>query len=151
MRCPKCGGEDTRVIDTRIDRKGLSIRRRRLCQSCEYRFSTLEEVVREGLTVLKRDGRREPFDRQKILDGLRRATEKRPIDWEQVEMLATDVMDELTREFDAAVPAQAIGERVMQKLRGIDKIAWVRFACVYRDFAELSDLESEISALRDSS
>lgn len=148
MQCPKCSAKDTRVIDSRIGKNGSSVRRRRQCTECGYRFTTLEEIVREGLFVLKNDGRREPFDRAKIINGLRRACEKRPIDVEQVEMLVSDVVTELDSEYDAEIPTRAIGERVMNKLKALDKIAYVRFASVYKDFRDLDELAEEISQLR---
>jgi transcriptional repressor NrdR len=149
MQCPKCGAKDTRVIDSRVQRNGLAIRRRRQCQSCDYRFTTGEEIIREDWFVIKADGRREPFDRNKILNGLRRACEKRPIDGEQVEMLVTDVTFELENEFDTEIPTRAIGERIMNRLRKVDQIAYVRFASVYKDFRDIAELAQEISNLRD--
>lgn len=148
MQCPKCNARDTRVIDSRLARNGRAIRRRRECGQCNYRFSTLEEILRDGLFVIKRDGRREEFDRAKVLAGLRRACEKRPIDLEQVEMMISDVMIELEGEFDQEIPTQAIGERLMGRLKNIDKIAYVRFASVYKDFRDISELANEISSLK---
>jgi len=148
MNCPRCNARETRVIDSRIARDGLAIRRRRQCMQCDYRFSTTEEVVQEGVVVIKRDGRREEFDRSKILNGLRRATEKRPVDVEQIEMLISDVMMGLENEFEQEIPSRAIGERIMEKLKKIDQIAYVRFASVYKDFRDINDLADEISALK---
>lgn len=148
MQCPKCNERDTRVIDSRVSKDGLAIRRRRHCQSCGYRFTTAEEIVREGLFVIKNDHRREEFDRNKILSGLRRACEKRPIDLEQVEMMVSDVTVALESEFDNEIPTKAIGERLMNKLKAIDKIAYVRFASVYKDFRDIDELEKEISDLK---
>lgn len=148
MQCPKCSDRDTRVIDSRVSRNGFAIRRRRNCQACGYRFTTSEEVVREGLVVLKNDGRREEFDRNKILGGLRRACEKRPIDLEQIEMLVSDVAAELEAAFDNEIPTQAIGEQIMKHLKNIDQIAYVRFASVYKDFRDIDELAREISHLK---
>ena len=148
MHCPKCNDRDTRVIDSRVSRSGQAIRRRRHCQQCGYRFTTSEEIVREGLFVIKNDGRREEFDRGKILSGLRRACEKRPIDLEQVDMLVGDVTTTLEAEFDNEIPTKAIGERIMNKLKNIDKIAYVRFASVYKDFRDIDELAREISNLK---
>jgi len=148
MQCPKCSERDTRVIDSRVSKDGLAIRRRRHCQQCGYRFTTAEEIVREGLYVLKNDQRREEFDRNKILGGLRRACEKRPIDIEQIEMMVSDVIAALETEFDHEIPTKAIGERIMNKLKGIDKIAYVRFASVYKDFRDIDELAKEISDLK---
>ena len=148
MRCPRCPTRETRVIDSRIAKNGLSIRRRRQCVDCDYRFTTIEELLREGIIVVKRDGRREEFDRNKVLSGISRACEKRPIDLEQIDMLITDVMVELENEFDQEIPSRAIGERVMGKFKQIDQIAYVRFASVYKDFRDISELEQEIADLR---
>lgn len=148
MQCPKCNDRDTRVIDSRVSKTGLAIRRRRHCQQCGYRFTTSEEIVREGVFVIKNDGRREEFDRSKILSGLRRACEKRPIDIEQIDMLVGDVMATLESEFDTEIPTKAIGERIMNKLKNIDKIAYVRFASVYKDFRDIDELAREISNLK---
>jgi transcriptional repressor NrdR len=148
MQCPKCGTKDTRVIDSRVSSNGLAIRRRRSCQQCEYRFSTIEEIIREDLYVTKQDGRREPFDRNKMLAGIKRATEKRPVDGEQIEMLMADIMAELEVEFDTEIPSRAIGERIMNRLRAIDQIAYVRFASVYKQFRDIDELAKEISGLQ---
>lgn len=150
MNCPKCRERDTRVIDSRTGRDGFLIRRRRHCQICGYRFTTVEEIVREGLTVKKRDGRIEEFDRKKIMSGLRRACEKRPIQAEQIEMLVNDIVLELEGDFDQAVPTDVVGERVMRRLKKIDKIAYVRFASVYKDFRDIEEMEKEISDLKNS-
>ncbi len=148
MRCPRCTTKDTKVIDSRISKNELSIRRRRQCVKCEYRFNTIEEVIRDDIVVIKRDGRRESFDRSKILAGIRRACEKRPIDLEQIDMLISDIMNAIESEFDYEMPSQAIGENIMTRLKNIDHIAYVRFASVYKDFRDLADLENEISSLK---
>jgi transcriptional repressor NrdR len=148
MQCPKCGAKDTRVIDSRIAKSGLAIRRRRQCAGCDYRFTTTEEIVREDLYVIKSDGRREEFDRTKIINGIRRACEKRPIDHEQIEMIVSDILASMESEFDNEIPTRAIGEHVMNRLKNIDKIAYVRFASVYKDFHDLDDLTREITALK---
>lgn len=139
MICPKCSTRDTRVIDSRIGRNGLSIRRRRECIACEYRFTTIEEVLRGDRVVIKSDGRREEFDRNKMLHGIRRACEKRPIDLEQIDMLISDVVIELEGEFDQEIPSAAIGKWTMEKLKTIDNVAYIRFASVYRNFYEESN------------
>lgn len=149
MQCPKCSAKDTRVIDSRVQRNGFAIRRRRMCQVCDYRFTTTEEIVREGLVVKKADGRREEFDRSKILNGIRRACEKRPIDIEQIEMMVSDLMAELEAACESEIPSRLIGERIMNRLRDIDQIAYVRFASVYKDFRDINELAQEISALRE--
>lgn len=148
MQCPKCGTKDTRVIDSRVSASGLAIRRRRSCQNCGYRFSTTEEIIRDDLYVVKNDGRREPFDRNKLAAGVQRATEKRPLDSEQVEMLIADVLADLDVEFDAEIPSRAIGERVMARLKAVDQIAYVRFASVYKQFRDIDELAKEIDGLQ---
>lgn len=148
MNCPKCRERDTRVIDSRIAKDGFSIRRRRQCQSCGFRFTTVEELIREGLTVKKRDGRIEEFDRKKILSGLRRACEKRPVQVEQIDMLVNDIVIQLETDYDQEVPSDVIGEAVMDRLRKIDQIAYVRFASVYRDFRDIEELEKAITDLK---
>jgi transcriptional repressor NrdR len=148
MHCPKCGTSDTRVIDSRVSSSGLSIRRRRSCQNCGYRFSTTEEVVREDLYVVKNDGRREAFDRSKLLSGIQRAVEKRPVEGERVAMLVADVMTDLENEFDNEIPSRAIGERVMAHLKAIDQIAYVRCASVYKHFRDIDELAKEIDGLQ---
>jgi transcriptional repressor NrdR len=136
------------VIDSRVSTNGLAIRRRRSCQNCGYRFSTTEEIVREDLFVVKNDGRREPFDRNKLALGIKRATEKRPVDGEQIEMLIADVLADLEVEFDSEIPTRAIGERIMARLKGIDQIAYVRFASVYKQFRDIDELAKEIDGLQ---
>lgn len=148
MNCPKCKERDSRVIDSRIARDGLSIRRRRECQKCGYRFTTVEEIVREGLSVRKRDGRVEAFDRRKIVGGLRRACEKRPVPVEQIDILVDEIVMELESACVQEVKTDKLGEMVMQKLRPIDQIAYVRFASVYRDFRDLSEMEKVIKDLK---
>ena len=148
MRCPKCISLETKVLDTRIGKNESSTRRRRECLSCGYRFTTIEEVLRADLQVVKRDGRREDFDRSKILSGLKKAVEKRPIDVLQIEMLVADMLATLEREYDHEIPSQAIGEHIMQRLKHLDQIAYVRYASVYKDFRDLSELAEEILSLK---
>ncbi len=148
MNCPRCREKDSRVIDSRIARDGLSIRRRRECQKCGHRFTTVEEIVREDLSVRKRDGRLEVFDRRKVTAGLRRACEKRPVPMEQIEMIVNEIVIELESSYDQEVPSKKIGEMVMDRLKGIDQIAYVRFASVYRDFRDIADMENMIRDLK---
>lgn len=147
MRCPKCSSIEDRVIDSRISREGTSIRRRRECVGCGNRFSTTEQILREGLVVIKRDNRREPFSREKVLTGIRRACEKRPIHVEQLNMLLEDIIDSLEARFEYEIPSQAIGEMIMEQLRRIDQVAYVRFASVYKEFRDVSEFMEEISRL----
>ena len=151
MRCPKCTSADTKVLDTRTSKNETSIRRRRECLECGYRFTTVEEVLRADLQVVKRDGRREDFDRAKMLGGLKKAVQKRPIDVMQIEMLVADALAVLEKEFDHEIPAKAVGEQIMTRLKHLDKIAYVRYASVYKDFRDLDELAEEIDALKDSS
>ncbi len=148
MKCPKCHSDDTRVVDSRTFKDGRSIRRRRLCQKCNHRFSTLEEILREGLMVRKRDGSIEEFDLNKMIKGIRIACQKRPIDLEQLDMLASDVVMQLENDYDQAIPSEAIGKYIMNRLKKIDQIAYVRFASVYKDFRDIAELETEISQLK---
>jgi len=147
MRCPKCASIENKVLDTRTGKNESSIRRRRECLECGYRFTTIEEVIRADLQVVKRDGRREDFDRNKMLGGLKKAVEKRPIDVMQIEMLIADALVALEKEYDHEVPAKAIGEQIMARLKHLDKIAYVRYASVYKDFRDLAELAEEINAL----
>ena len=149
MRCPKCGNQDDKVIDSRASREGSTIRRRRECLACNHRFTTYEEIEREGLMVIKRDGRREEFSRDKLLSGLRKACQKRPISPKVIEELADKIADELSDKYDREVPGMAVGERVMEALRDIDKVAYVRFASVYRRFEEATEFVREVNKLED--
>ena len=147
MRCPKCTSIEDKVIDSRISKEGSSIRRRRECLECGNRFTTTELLVREGLVVIKRDGRREDFDRDKLVHSARAACHKRPVDNEQIGMLVEDVIDILEAQYDVEIPSYAIGDAVMQRLRKIDEVAYVRFASVYKEFRDVSEFMHEINAL----
>jgi transcriptional repressor NrdR len=147
MRCLKCASLEDKVIDSRINKDGTSIRRRRECLACGQRFTTTEEILRDGLLVIKRDGRRDDFDRSKMLAGIRRACEKRPVDIEQINMIVTDITTTLQERFDDEIPSQAIGELLMEKLHQIDKIAYVRFASVYKDFRDVNEFMAELTRL----
>ncbi len=147
MRCPKCGCQDDKVIDSRASREGATIRRRRQCVACGYRFTTYEEIERGGLVVLKRDGRREEFSREKLLSGLRKACQKRPVGPKIIEDLVERMVLEVTDKFEREVPAEAIGKLVMEGLRQIDEVAYVRFASVYRRFQEATDFVHEVNKL----
>jgi transcriptional repressor NrdR len=147
MRCPKCTSIEDKVIDSRIGREGNTIRRRRECLECGHRFTTTETLVRDGLMVTKRDGRREPFDRAKLTQAIRAACHKRPVDEEQVAMLVEDVLDAVEGEYEAEIPTRAIGDQVMQRLRRIDQVAYVRFASVYKEFRDVNEFVAEVSSL----
>jgi len=135
------------VIDSRASREGATIRRRRECLKCGHRFTTYEEIEREGLMVVKRDGRREEFSRDKLLSGLKKACQKRPISPKVIADLVEQIVDEVTDKYDREVPGMAIGERVMEGLRKIDPVAYVRFASVYRRFEEATEFVREVKNL----
>jgi len=135
------------VIDSRASREGATIRRRRECVSCAFRFTTYEEVEREGLVVIKRDGRREDFSKDKLLSGIRRACQKRPVSQKVIEQLAEHIVDTLADKFDQELPSDALGQQVMEGLRGVDQVAYVRFASVYRRFQEATDFVQEVKNL----
>ena len=147
MRCPKCTSLDDKVVDSRISKEGNTIRRRRECLECGHRYTTTETLVRDGMLVIKRDSRREEFDREKLMRAVRAACHKRPIDLEQITMLIEDVIDALEAQYDSEIPSRAIGEGVMQRLRAVDQVAYVRFASVYKEFRDVSSFVNEISAL----
>ncbi len=147
MRCPKCSHPDDKVIDSRGIRNGGVIRRRRVCLECGHRFTTYEEVLRTKLRVTKRDGRNEDFDRNKLISGIERACEKRPVSIEQIESMVDGIMEELENEYEHELPAQAIGEKVVERLEKLDEVAFVRFASVYRRFKDVNQFVSEIRAL----
>ena len=147
MRCPKCGCQDDKVIDSRASREGAKIRRRRQCAKCAHRFTTYEEIEREGLMVLKRDGRREEFSREKLLSGVKKACQKRPISPKAMEDLVDHIVAVVTDEYENEVPAEFVGKMVMDGLREIDEVAYVRFASVYRRFQEATDFVHEVKKL----
>ena len=147
MRCPKCGCQDDKVVDSRASREGATIRRRRECAKCGHRFTTYEEIEREGLMVLKRDGRHEEFSREKLLSGIRKACQKRPISPKVMEDLVDHIVATVTDNYESEVPAEFIGKMVVDGLRGIDQVAYVRFASVYRRFQEATDFVQEVKKL----
>jgi transcriptional repressor NrdR len=149
MRCPKCGRLDDKVIDSRASREGSIIRRRRECLGCGSRFTTYEEIEHEGLMVVKRDGRREQFSKEKLFAGVRIACQKRPISPKIIEDLVEQMVDEITDKYDREIPSMAIGERVMLGLREIDEVAYVRFASVYRRFQEPTDFVHAVKNLEE--
>lgn len=150
MRCPKCTSIEDKVIDSRISKEGTSIRRRRECLECGYRYTTLESFVRDSLMVIKRDGRREDFDRDKLMRAVRAACHKRPVDVEQISMLVDDVLDALEANYENEMPSRAIGDAVMQHLRRIDQVAYVRFASVYKEFRDVTEFVAEIKDMEKS-
>jgi transcriptional repressor NrdR len=147
MRCPKCTSIEDKVIDSRISKEGNTIRRRRECLECGHRFTTIENLVRDGIVVIKRDERREEFDREKLLHAIRAACHKRPVDLEQITMIVDDVIDAVEAQYEREIPSRVIGEEVMRHLRRIDQVAYVRFASVYKDFRDVSEFMEEINNL----
>jgi transcriptional repressor NrdR len=147
MRCPKCGCQDDKVIDSRASREGATIRRRRECIACAHRFTTYEEIERDELMVVKRDGRREEFSRDKLHSGLKKAFQKRPVSPQVIEDLLEKIVTEISDKYEREVPGSVIGERVMEGLREIDEVAYVRFASVYRRFQEATDFVQEVKKL----
>jgi transcriptional repressor NrdR len=147
MRCPKCGCQDDKVIDSRASREGATIRRRRECLKCGYRFTTYEEIERGGLFVVKRDGRREEFSKDKLLAGIKKACQKRPISPKITEDLVERIVNEVTDKYEREAPGDFIGKLVMEGLRQIDEVAYVRFASVYRRFQEATDFVQEVKKL----
>ncbi len=147
MRCPYCGRDDTQVKDSRPSEDGASIRRRRSCPGCQSRFTTFERVQLRELTVLKTDGRRVPFDREKLSRSIRIALRKRPVDEDRVERIVNGIQRRLETEADAEVTSRQIGEIVMEALRAVDQVAYVRFASVYRNFSEAKDFRAFLGEL----
>lgn len=147
MTCPFCGYREDKVIDSRESKEGDSIRRRRQCLSCERRFTTYERCDEVPYMVIKKDGRREKFDRQKVLNGLLRASEKRPISMGKLAELVNEVESLLLENPEREIPTTLVGERLMERLRTIDKIAYVRFASVYRDFQDVEEFLNELKSV----
>lgn len=147
MKCPHCANLENKVIDSRLSAGGEVTRRRRECEGCQRRYTTYERVEEALPLVCKKDGRREPFDRTKLLQGLRRACEKRPVSTEQLDGVADAIERELQEQDAREIPTSEIGERVMQKLRVLDQVAYVRFASVYRRFDDISEFVNELQRL----
>lgn len=146
MKCPYCGGE-TKVLESRHANDGLAIRRRRECLECGRRFNTMETIEAAPLVVVKKDGRREAFDRAKVLAGVLRACEKRPVSTEECEGLVVEVERELRNTLEREVPSKLIGELVMEHLRKLDGVAYVRFASVYREFKDVREFREQLEKL----
>lgn len=147
MRCPSCTSLDTQVKDSRPTEDSAVIRRRRVCLACNFRFTTFERVQLRELTVIKRNGRRAPFDRDKLLRSVEIALRKRPVDPERVEQFVSKIVRDLESQGENEVSSEAIGEIVMQHLRELDDVAYVRFASVYRNFREPKDFEDALAEL----
>jgi transcriptional repressor NrdR len=144
MKCPFCSVDDTRVLDSRESAEGTVIRRRRECPQCKRRFTTFERVEQLTPLIVKKDGRREAFDRDKLVAGLKKACEKRPVSVEQVEALVTQIEKDLQDVGEKEIPSSQIGEEVMRRLPQLDEVAYVRFASVYRSFRDIAEFMDEL-------
>jgi len=147
VKCPFCGSEDTQVKDSRPAEDSAAIRRRRACPSCGARFTTFERVQLREITVLKTDGRRVPFDREKLARSVRVALRKRPVDEDRIERLVNSIQRRLETEGETEIPSRKIGELLMESLRELDQVAYVRFASVYRNFSEAKDFQAFLGEL----
>ena len=147
MRCIQCGSLEDKVIDSRMTKDGTSIRRRRQCLKCDYRFTTYEQIERTELRVLKRDGTHEALNREKLLRGLLKACEKRPVSLDQLDRAVEEILIELRKDHAQECPSGMIGKKVMDKLHGIDPVAYVRYVSVYRQFEDVSEFIREIQTL----
>jgi len=147
MLCPFCNSQRDKVVNSRPSPSGDSIRRRRECLDCSKRFTTVEMIEKVPVMVVKREGRREPFDRQKIINGVLRACEKRKVPLEEIEKVASYVERTIQNKMDKEVQAKEIGELILNRLKGMDEVAYVRFASVYRDFRDVSEFNAEVQEL----
>ena len=147
MKCPYCGYSESKVIDSRPADENASIRRRRECLSCAKRFTTYETVESLPMVVVKKDGSRQSFDRRKVLGGMIRACEKRPVPLAELERIADEIEQDLQNSMDREISTELIGERVMERLRAVDQVAYVRFASVYRQFKDIDTFMAELSKL----
>jgi transcriptional repressor NrdR len=149
MKCPRCSFEEDKVVDSRTTKEGEAIRRRRECLKCGFRFTTYEYIERAPLMVVKKDGRREPYSREKLLGGLLKACEKRPVSREQLEKVIEDVETVMFGKFRNEVKSEEIGNLVIDRLQELDEVAYVRFASVYRQFKDVNQFMSEVRTLLD--
>jgi len=147
MRCPYCDHSESKVIDSRESKNGLSIRRRRECLVCKRRFTTYEKIVDIPFMIIKKDGRRQPFDSQKLLRGLLKACEKRPVPLAKLEEIVEEVENKLQEGAEKEMNASEIGKFLMKKLKALDKVAYVRFASVYREFKDVVEFKQELESL----
>ena len=147
MKCPYCGFSESKVIDSRPAEEGASIRRRRECLSCAKRFTTYETVESLPMVVVKKDGSRQSFDRRKVLGGMIRACEKRPVPLADLERIAEEIEQDLQNSMEREISTDVIGERVMDRLRNVDQVAYVRFASVYRQFKDIDTFMAELNKL----
>jgi transcriptional repressor NrdR len=149
MKCPRCGFEEDKVVDSRTTKEGEAIRRRRECLKCAARFTTYEYIERAPLMVVKKDGRREQYSREKLMGGLVKACEKRPVSREQLERAVEDIEAEMFAKFKSEVKSTEVGNLVIDRLQSIDEVAYVRFASVYRQFKDINQFMSEVRILLD--
>lgn len=147
MKCPFCGHPDSKVVDSRPDKGGAAIRRRRECESCTKRFTTHERIEEMLPLICKKDGRREPFDRLKVVAGIKKACEKRPVSMEEIERMADRLEARLQESSEREIPASQVGEWIMKELHDTDEVAYVRFASVYRSFKDISEFMDELQEL----
>lgn len=147
MRCPYCSSADLKVVDKRASSISDAIRRRRECLRCAKRFTTYERIEHINLVVVKKDGRQEPFDRNKIRNGIVKACEKRPVTYDQIEKIVDDIEYRLRRKKSLQIPTRLVGELVIRKLKQLDKVAYIRFASVYKDFQDPRSFENEVKLL----
>ncbi len=149
MRCPYCREDRDKVVDSRSSGEGATIRRRRECLACGRRFTTYEKVETLPIRVVKKDGRRVEFDRMKIFNGILKACEKRPVSTDLIEQMVADIENEIYSHYDKEVTTRQVGQLVMKKLREVDKVAYVRFASVYREFQDVTDFVEEVKPMLD--
>ncbi|HEV2756736.1 MAG TPA: transcriptional regulator NrdR [Actinomycetota bacterium] len=147
MRCPYCAVEEDKVVDSRVAEEGRVIRRRRECLGCGRRYTTFERAEEVPLLVVKRNGGEEPFDRAKVVEGIRRACKNRPVTGAEIDELVDDVEESMKASGERPVPTSVIGREVLERLRNLDEVAYLRFASVYKDFQELTDFERELGRL----
>lgn len=147
MRCPRCGHPDDKVIDSRPTDDGISIRRRRECMSCQERFTTYERIENMPLMVIKKDGSRQPFDRNKLINGILKSCEKRPVSIQQITKIVDTIERQQENSLRREVSTRELGERVLQQLRDVDEVAYIRFASVYREFNDINSFFVEINSL----
>jgi transcriptional repressor NrdR len=145
MKCPFCGHLEDKVVDSRLSSDGEAIRRRRECEGCQRRFTSYERVEEIMPMVVKKDGRREPFDRQKVLSGLKKACEKRPVSMDTLERVVDEIEKKLLEGADKEISSAAVGEEIMRRLQELDKVAYVRFASVYREFKDIDEFVRELT------
>lgn len=148
MRCPFCGHPDDKVVDSRMSENGGAIRRRRECLSCGERYTTFERIEEMLLMIEKRSGGREPLDKKKLVSGIRKACKNRPVTVEEIERLADDVVDSVRAQGQTVLASADLGKEILERMRALDEVAYLRFASVYKDFKELNDFEKELGLLQ---